>query len=205
MIGKSHTVFFIGSVFFLLILQGCMGSKSIRKDKALSQTSVSIQLSDGSMREGIIVTAKDNQLIFVNAESHRVDTLNYLNIVDMRKSQNVYDFFGNIIPRSEINDQKKLNNTILYTGAGLFLGTAVGFGAFVAIVLTDSSKTTPATLTMAACSIAGAALFGKKGHDRDFQIAVDAIRKRRYELEKQKMKEQQQRLEELKKQRDASQ
>jgi len=205
MMYKSQTIVMILSTFFLLVLQGCTGSKTIKKDKVLSHTSVHIQLTDGSTREGIIVTSKNDQLIFVDAASNRVDTLHYLVISDMRESQNIYDFFGNKIPRFEIHNEKKFNNTLLYSGAGMFLGTAVGFGAFVAIVLTDSSKTTPATLTMAACSIAGAVFFGKKGYNRDFQNAVENIRKRRYELEKQKMIEERQRLEELKKQHDGSQ
>ena len=167
-----------------------------------SQASVRINLANGTYQEGIIVTGDKNKLIYVNAESHRVDTLDNFNITSIVESEYNYDFYGNVIPRTEINKYKGYKNTFLYGAGGLVLGTAVGFGAFVAILAADSNQVTAANLVMAGFGIAGAAVFGMMGHSSDVDKAIEKARKARYKDEQIQMIEEKKKLEELKKQKE---
>jgi hypothetical protein len=194
-------VFILVAVFSLMIYQ-CTGSKKISLEQPPSQTSVRIMLTNGAQKEGIVVTGKDDKLIFVNAETHRVDTLSNFNIFSIEKSEYEYDFYGNTIPKSEINEYKGYKNTFLYGAGGLVLGTAVGFGAFVAILSADSNQVVAANLTMAAFGIAGAAIFGMMGYSSDYDNAVDKARRERYKKEQQQMIEEKRKLEQLKKEKE---
>ncbi len=184
------------------IFMHCSGRKTINMNQPPSQTSVRINLANGTYQEGIIVTGDKDKLIYVNAESHRVDTLDNFNIISVVESEYNYDFYGNIIPKSEINEYKNYKNTFLYGAGGLFLGTAVGFGAFVAILAADSNQVTAANLVMAGFGIAGAAVFGMMGYSNDFDAAVEKVRNARYEEEQKQMIEEKKKLEELKKQKE---
>lgn len=190
---------FILTIAVIFSLMHCSGRKMIDMNRPPSQTSVRINLTNGSHQEGIIVKGDDNKLVYVNAETHQVDTLDNFKIVSIVKSEYDYDFYGNIIPKSEIKQYKGYKNTFLYGAGGLVLGAAVGFGAFVAILAADSNQVTAANLTMAGFSIAGAAVFGMMGHSSDVDVAVDKARKARYKVEQQQIIEEKKKLEELKK------
>ena len=194
------------SVYIALIviftLMQCSGRKTINMEQPPSQTSVRINLANGISQEGIIVTGDKDKLIYVNAASHRVDTLDAFNIISIEESENDYDFYGNVIPKSEINQHKSYKNTFLYGAGGLVLGTAVGFGAFVAILAADSNQVTAANLVMAGFGIAGAAVFGMMGHSSDVDAAVEKARDARYKDEQKQMIEEKRKLEELKKQKE---
>jgi hypothetical protein len=196
------TVFLILIVTTFLLMQ-CSSRKTINMEQPPSQTSVRINLANGTYQEGIIVTGDNNKLIYVNAESHRVDTLDNFNITSIVESEYDYDFYGNVIPKSEINEYKSYKNTFLYGAGGLVLGTAVGFGAFVAILAADSNQVTAANLVMAGFGIAGAAVFGMMGHSSDVDAAVDKARNARYKEEQKQMVDEKKKLEELKKQKEA--
>jgi hypothetical protein len=185
-----------------LFLINCSGNQKITKGNSPSQSSVHIDLVDGSAKEGIVVTDKNNRLVIVNAETHKVDTIQNSQISKVSESVNIYDFYGNTISKAEINQSKNYKNTLLYGAGGLVLGTAVGFGAFVAILVSDSSQTLAANLTMAAFGVAGAVIFGKMGHGRDVNAAIDKVRKNRYKVEQIKMEEERKKLEQLKKERE---
>jgi hypothetical protein len=185
-----------------LFLINCSGNQKITKGNSPSQSSVRIDLVDGSAKEGIVVTDKNNRLVIVNAETHKVDTIRNSQISKVSESVNIYDFYGNTISKAEINQSKNYKNTLLYGAGGLVLGTAVGFGAFVAILVSDSSQTLAANLTMAAFGVAGAVIFGKMGHGRDVNAAIDKVRKNRYKVEQIKMEEERKKLEQLKKERE---
>lgn len=187
------------------ILMQCGGRKMINMEQPPSQTSVRINLANGTYQEGIIVTGDEKKLVYVDAESHRVDTLDNFNITSIVESEYDYDFYGNVIPKSEINQYKGYKNTFLYGAGGLVLGTAVGFGAFVAILAADSNQVTAANLVMAGFGIAGAAVFGMMGYSNDVDTAVEKARKARYKEEQKQMVEEKKKLEELKKQKEALQ
>ena len=195
----SVFVLFVAGTFALV---QCSGTKTINMNQPPSQTSVRINLANGTYQEGIIVNGDKDKLIYVNAETHQVDTLDNFNIISVVESEYDYDFYGNIIPKSEINEYKNYKNTFLYGAGGLVLGTAVGFGAFVAILAADSNQVTAANLVMAGFGIAGAAVFGMMGYSSDFDAAVDKARNARYEEEQKQMIEEKKKLEELKKQKE---
>lgn len=193
---------FILLVFIIFTFMQCGGKKTINMNEPPSQTSVRINLTNGLHQEGIIVTGNKDKLIYVNAETHRVDTLDNFNILNIVESEYNYDFYGNIIPESEINENKGYKNTFLYGAGGLVLGSAVGFGAFVAILASDSNQVTAANLALAGFGIAGAAVFGIIGHSSDVEKAVEKARKARYKDEQIQIIEEKKKLEELKKQRE---
>jgi len=197
---KTATVFIV--ILLVTGLFNCAGNKTFTLKDLPTQSSVQINLVDGGPKEGIVVTTKKNQLIYVDAESHSVDTLNFRDIVNIKESKNIYDFYGNVIPTSEIKDNKSYKNTLLYGTGGLVLGTAVGFGAFVAILVSDSTQSGAANLTMAACGLAGAYIFGKMGYNRDFETATDKVRAERYKDEQKQMVEERRKLEQLKKEKE---
>jgi len=195
----SVMITFIAVIFTLI---QCGGKKTINMNQPPSQTSVRINLANGAAQEGIIVTGDEKKLIFVNAESHQVDTLDNFNITSIVESEYEYDFYGNVIPKAEISENKNYKNTFLYGAGGLVLGTAVGFGAFVAILAADSNQVTAANLVMAGFGIAGAAVFGMMGHSSDVDRAVEKAREARYKDEQKQMVEEKKKLEELKKQKE---
>ncbi|MBN1408133.1 MAG: hypothetical protein JW956_10095 [Calditrichaceae bacterium] len=190
------------SLIIVFALLQCSGRKTINMEEPPSQTSVRINLANGTYQEGIIVTGDEKKLVYVNAESHRVDTLDSFNITSIVESEYDYDFYGNVIPKSEINQHKSYKNTFLYGAGGLVLGTAVGFGAFVAVLAADSNQVAAANLVMAGFGIAGAAVFGMMGHSSDVENAVEKAREARYKEEQKQMIEEKKKLEELKKQKD---
>lgn len=193
---------FMALIIFCFVLFQCSGTKTLSLKEPPTQASVKINLTNGSSKEGIVVTGKNDKLIFVNAETHRVDTLDNFDIISLEKSEYIYDFYGDIIPKSEINEYKGYKNTFLYGAGGLVLGTAVGFGAFVAVLSADSNQVTVANLVMAGFGIAGAAIFGMMGHSSDFNEAVDKARKERYKIEQRQILEEKRKLEELKKEKE---
>lgn len=196
---KNLAIWISLAVFTIL---SCAGNKTLNKTNPPSQTSVKITLTDGYNKEGIIVTSKNDQLIYVDAETHQVDTLDYFNIARLEESDHIYDFYGHKIPPSEINQYRNYKNTLLYGTGGFVLGTAVGFGAFVAMVLSDSSQVGAANLALAAFAIAGTAVFGKIGYNRDFDVATDKARRQRYATEQKQIFEEKQKLEKLKEEKE---
>lgn len=190
------------SAFIICIMMQCGGKKTINMNQPPSQTSVRINLTNGLYQEGIIVTGDKDKLVYVNAETHKVDTLDTFNILNIVESEYDYDFYGNKILESEIKEHKGYKNTFLYGAGGLVLGSAVGFGAFVAILSSDDEQVTAANLAMAGLGVAGAVVFGIIGNSSDYDNAVEKARKARYKDEQIRIIEEKKKLEELKKQQE---
>ncbi len=190
------------AVLALLAQTACSGSRVISKDDPDPQASARIILKDGSTREGIIVKKDKDQIVYVDAKTHKPEHLDLAKISEMYESNRIYDFGAKPIPDSEIRSYKSAKKTWLYGAGGLVLGLAAGFGAGLLIVSADQNQTLAANITMGALGVAGAWIFASIGSNQDYQDAVFKARKARYQIEKQQMEQEKKKLEELKKEKE---
>ena len=189
-------------VMLLMVVTGimaCSTQRYVSLTDPESQASVRINLKDGSFREGIIVTGDSANLIYVDAKTHNKSVVKFRDIKNIVKISRYFDFEGNPIPVHEIKKYKSPKNTILYGGAGLFLGAAVGTG--VGIVLYSQDQPLLANVSILLFGGLGAYYFGQKGYYKDIEEAAFAARKARYE-EYKAIRAEKRRLEELKKKKE---
>ncbi len=179
----------------LLVFFGCSSTRYISFDNPESQASVRINLKDGSFREGIIVTGDSTQLIYVDSKTHERTAIKFAQIRSIQKISKYFDFEGHAIPISEIKEYKGMKNTLLYGGAGLFLGAAVGTGVGIGLYAADQPLL--ANLSILVFGGLGAYYFGSKGAVEDYEVAAFKARKARYE-EYKKLRAEKRKLEELK-------
>ncbi len=199
---KIFSIFRVATLLgVFLFLVHCSSSRYVSPTNPESQASVEIQLTDGSTRQGIIVTADSVNLIYIDAQSHDKSTVKLDQIKTIQKIDTYFDFEANPMPLSEVKEHKSPKNTLLYGAAGLFLGAAVGTG--VGIVLYAQDQPLLANISILVFGGLGAYYFGNKGYQKDMDEAAFAARKARYEkfkavqAEKQKLLELKKKKEEL--------
>ena len=169
-------------LFFIhIILFSC--SAQLSTQNPTSQSSVVIYLKDGSQKKGIVLKKEDNNLIYIDAQSHAKESIGYENIVKLAKANEIYDFEGYAIPESTISDKQGMSKTLLYGSGGLILGAAVGAGVGIALV---SQVDVHPGISIAVFGLAGAWVFGSMGYDSDFEDAVFDLRQQRYQVSKTK-------------------
>ncbi len=192
----------------LLIMFSCGGQKALTKENPYPQASAKIIMNNGDMKEGLIIKKKDNDLIYIDSESHKKETLNFNDIKSISEADVYYDFSGNTIPVAEIKSNKKSSKMLSYGAGGLVLGAALGTA--IGIALNGMDVDMNPYITMGLFGAGGAVWFGLKGSHRDFEDAVYETQYKRYqvqeaqkkaELEKQ-LKEEKKKLEESKRRKE---
>lgn len=191
---KIFSVIVIG--LFVITLFNCSGTRYISAKNPESEASVRLNMTDGTYHEGIIITGDSTHLVYVDAETHEKTTLKLKDIESIERISKYFDFEGNPIPINEIKANKNLKNTLLYGGAGLALGAAVGTG--VGIGLYAANQPLLANASILVFGGLGAYYFGKKGVRKDYDDAAFKARQKRYQ-EYKELRAEKRRLEELRK------
>lgn len=181
---------------FLLLLTGilvmslisCSGKRTLNQDNPYTYSSVKVTLTGGQVKEGIVIKRQGNSLYYVDAQTHKKDSLDYREIVRIEESGYIYDFEGNPIPRADIKKEKGINKTLTYGAGGLILGTAAGTAVGISLIAAGVDLDVP--ISMAVFGIAGAWMFGSKGSDRDFEDATEVVRKQRHKISMEERKRQ---------------
>jgi len=188
-----------------LFILNCSTVKFVSVDEAKPQSSVKISLTDGSIKEGIIFKGDGKQLFYVDATSHKTDTIQYAKISQVEYLDKYFDYDGYEMPNAEIKSHKSPTKTILYGAGGFVLGVAAGTGLSVAFF--GSTEENPegnrsaAISTITGFGALGAATFGWMGSKIDLKDAVFKARKSRYAKVKQDLDKKKAELEELKRQK----
>ncbi len=190
----SHIVRFIVLGLFVTTLFNCSGSRYIAGKNPESQTSVRLNMTDGTHREGIIITGDSTNLVYVDAGTHEKTTVKLKDIESIERISKYFDFEGNPIPIDEIKANKSVKNTLLYGAAGLTLGAAVGTG--IGIGLYAANQPLLANASILIFGGLGAYYFGKKGVQKDYDDAAFKARQKRYQ-EYKELRAEKRRLEEL--------
>ncbi|KAA3617235.1 MAG: hypothetical protein D8M58_03390 [Calditrichaeota bacterium] len=206
----SLTKLSVSLLIFSLIMISCSAQQALITEKPYSQASVVVHLKNGERKEGIVLKRVGNDLVYIDAKSHKKEKIDYAQIRKLTKADVVYDFEANPIPNYVIKEEKGKGNTLLYGSGGLVLGAAVGTGVSVAIISAKSGDVEPfvSLSPIILGAICGAWYFGMLGSDYDYEDAVFKVRKKRaeaskgkrdreIELEKAKLEEQKKKKEEL--------
>ncbi len=190
-------------VIAAISLNSCASGRISAVRDVKPQSSVKMTLTNGSVKEGVLFKGEKEQLFFVNAATHKTDTVMYDDIKNMTYLNRNLDFNGYEMPEAEISSHKGLKKTLLYGGGGLILGAAAGAGTAIALFAPkkdgDTGNSNAAIATIAALGTAGAVVFGWMGSKVDFEDAVFKTRKARYMVEKKEMDKRKKELERLKK------
>ncbi len=196
----------------LFAVYSCSGHKALTKENVYPQASAKIFMNNGVLKEGLIIKKEDNKLIYIDSESHKKETLNYIDIKSISDADVYYDFNGNVIPVTEIKNNKKASKMLSYGAGGLVLGAALGTA--MGIALNGMEVDMNPYISMGLFGAAGAVWFGIKGSHRDFEDAVYETQYKRYheqetkrktelkkqlEEEKKKLKEEKKKLKKMKK------
>lgn len=188
-----------------LFLLNCSTSKFVKADEAKSQSSVKISLIDGAVKEGIIFKGDGKQLFYVDATSHKTDTIQYAKITQVEYLDKYFDYDGYEMSSAEIKSHKTPSKTFLYGAGGLVLGAAAGTGIAIAAFAPkedgETGNSGAAIGTIAGFGALGAATFGWLGAQVDFKDAVFKTRKIRYAKVKQDLDKKKAELEQLKQQK----
>ncbi len=181
---------------FAVSLVSCAGTRYVSMTNPESQASVRINLKNGMHREGIIITGDSTSLVYVDASTHQKSSIKFNKIRSIERISKYFDFDGNPIPISEIKENKNSKNTLLYGGAGLLLGAAVGSG--VGIALYAANQPLLANGSILLFGGLGAYYFGKKGSRQDYENGANRARQKRYQ-EYKAIRAEKRRLQELEK------
>jgi hypothetical protein len=174
------------SIFNLMV--GCSSRSAINPDVPPVGESVTIQLVDGSTREGVILKKEGEILKYIDTQSHVPEDLEIKKIRSIDYAGKVYDLEGNVISESQISDAKGMSKTLVYSFGGFILGAAAGFG-IAAIVNSIDADIAP-IYPMLGVGIVSGLYFGSQGSKSDREDAIDDIRSERYEVTQAKLKKQ---------------
>ena len=194
-------IFVLSVLSILVLLNSCTSTRVVSAREAKPQSSVLINLKDGTAKQGIIFKAGTEQLFYVDAATHKADTLVYSDIQKVSYLDKYFDFDGYQMSRKEIKAQKSYLITMLYGGGGLILGAAAGTGLSVAL-FARSSNTNAARATIAGMGLAGAGIFGWMGSNADFKDAVFKARKARFLKVQKILKQKREELKRLKQEKE---
>ncbi len=198
---KSPVWGMITVVIVVASLWNCSENKMIKKTDPDPQASVKITLNDGSVKQGIIFKGNARQIVYVDAQSHKPDSIAVGGIQSIERLPIVYDYEANEIPEQEIKRYKSHKYMLLYGFGGLVLGGAAGWGISVAAFANKSNGATLARATIAGLGLAGAAIFGYNGSKADRLAAIPKARKARFK-KLQRVVEEEKKIRELKKKKE---
>jgi hypothetical protein len=184
-------------------MMSCGGHKALTKQNVYSQASARIVLTSGIAKEGMILKKSEKELIYVDSETHKKESIKLDDIRSISESDSYYDFNGDKIPVDEIEKNKGNSKMLSYGAGGLLLGAAVGTAVGVAI---NSSVDISPLIPMGLLGAGGAVWFGINGSKRDFEDAVYETQYKRYQAQeaqhkaklKKQLEEEKKRLEESK-------
>ncbi len=184
-------VVFIFSLFFV----GCAKRIPIAYNQAQPQALVKIQTVSGKTVTGI-VRANKPSFVILQTDKNRKDALvkiNHNEIKTIQGYQNVErDALGKIISPWEIEKRTGNKNKLLYTAGGLGLSFGISFfiGSLINRGIDDVDKGETAMWTATGVGTAvGTFLFARAGARKDRRIAVNKIRKERFEIAQKKAEE----------------
>ncbi|NOZ62813.1 MAG: hypothetical protein GXO74_14165 [Calditrichaeota bacterium] len=182
-------------VILLAFFAGCAKRIPISYDQAQPQALVKIQTVTGKSVTGI-VRANKPSFVILQTKKDRKRSLVKINHDEIAaiQGENEYDrdALGKIISPWEIEQRTGSKNTWLYTAGGL--GLSFGISFFIGSLINrgmdnvDQGETAMWTATGAGTAL-GTFLFAKAGAKKDRKIAVDKIRKERYEIAQKKAEE----------------
>jgi len=168
---KLITLVLIISLVFSII--ACSGQGQLIKGTPEQGQSVVIHTKSGQIKEGLFIKVDSEQIIYIDKETHKAETI-HKGLIDYYKiSDKHYDFEGNEITDANISDERGYGRTLGYGFGGFALGTAVGFG--IGLVLQSTSSIAP-IIPMAVIALGGSAYFGVMGNSSDKEIAIKDVR-----------------------------
>jgi len=178
-------------ISILNLLVGCFPSSVKMKAKPPKGESVVINLKDGITVKGVLINREGNKINYIDADTHKSESVDIKNIKGIKASDKVYDYEGYVITTDQIRDAKGSSKKIIYSMGGLLLGTLL-LWAVVAIPyelsVEESEQKNLLGLIVLFGGIPGAILGGIKGNAKDKKNAINSIRKDRI---KNKQKEEQ--------------
>jgi len=163
----------------MFLMTGCISLRSVSPEKPESQASVRIDLKGGSSREGIIFKGDSLNLHYIDAASHKQNSILITSIKEIRKLDKFFDFSGNVIPASEISRYKSHKHSWLYGSAGFLLGATVGIGVGIGFYAADQPIAANASILV--FGALGAWYFADKGNFVDTEDAAFTARKTMYD------------------------
>jgi hypothetical protein len=168
----------------LFITTGCAKRALLSYDQAPPLALVKIGTVSGQTFNGTIEEKNSASLFLRTRKNNRSLTrISRDEIVWISGREFVYDGAGKIIPESEIQEQKKNNNFLIYTigGAGLSFGASFFIGSLIHRGMDDEENgRTVMWSTTAVGATVGTLLFAKSGKNRDRSLAIEAIRDQRF-------------------------
>jgi len=168
----------------LFITTGCAKRALLSYDQAPPLAFVKIGTVSGQTFNGTIEEKNSESLFLRTKKNNRSLTrISRDEIIWISGREFVYDGAGKIIPESEIQEQKKNNNFLIYTigGAGLSFGASFFIGSLIHRGMDDEKNgRTAMWSTTALGTTVGTLLFAKSGKNRDRNIAIEAIRDQRF-------------------------
>lgn len=192
----AKRIAFWGSLVILMaFFTGCAKRIPISYDQAQPEALVQIQTVTGKSVTGIVRAHKKS---FVILQTNKYDKkslvkINQDEIAAIQGSERVdQDALGKIISPWEIEQRTERKNTYLYTvgGMGLSFGLSFFIGSLINRGMDDVDQgKTAMWITTGVGTAIGTFLFAKVGAKKDRAVAIDKIRKERYELAKKKAEE----------------
>jgi len=193
------------SVLILLLALGglwnCSENKILKKTDPDPQASVKITLNNGTVKKGIIFKGNSRQIVYVDAQSHKPDSIAVSSIQSIERLPVVFDYEANVIPEQEIQSYKSHKYMLLYGFGGFILGGAVGWGISVAAFAQKSNGQLLALSTIGGLGTLGAVAFGYSGSKADRSAAIPKARQARFKKLK-AMVEEEKKIRELKKKKE---
>jgi hypothetical protein len=173
-------------IFISYTIMGCSAQKSLTTESPYSQASVVVHLKNGEKVQGIVLKREGNNLVYIDAKSHKKETIEYEYIKKLTRADVVYDFEAHAIPNYVIDEEKKSSKKLLYGSGGFILGAAVGTGVAIGLISGSSGDVSSAVTisSIAVGAIGGAWFFGARGSESDYQDAIFEVRKQRYKVSK---------------------
>jgi len=178
---KLISLVLIISLVFSII--ACSSNGQLIKGTPEQGQSVVIYTKPGQIKEGLFIKIDNEQIIYIDKDTHKAETV-HVGVIDYFKVSNKhYDFEGKEITDSNISNERGYSRTLGYGVGGLALGTAVGFG--IGLILQSTSSIAP-IIPMAVMALGGSAYFGIMGNTSDKEVALKEVRDKRFAKSKDK-------------------
>ena len=170
-------------ITLLFSLIACSSQGQLIKGMPEQGQSVVIHTKPGQIKEGLFIKLDSEQIIYIDKDTHKAETIHNGLIDYFKIADKHYDFEGNEITDKDIGDERGYGRTFGYGVGGFALGAALGFG--VGIILQKSEITAP-IVPMISLGLGGAYLFGDMGYKSDTEIAIKEVRDKRFTKSKDK-------------------
>jgi len=164
-------------ITLLFSIIACSSQGQLIKGIPEQGQSVVIHTKPGQIKEGLFIKLDNEQIIYIDKDTHKAETI-HNGLIDYYKIANKhYDFEGNEITDANISDERGYGRTLGYGFGGFALGTAVGFG--IGLVLQSTSSIAP-IIPMSVIALGGATYFGIMGNSSDKEVAIKDVRDKRF-------------------------